>query len=400
MVILKKIRVGVIFGGRSGEHEISLISAESVIRALNKDKYDVLPIGITREGRWLIGGDPLAQLKEASYTPKELMAGEATGNRGIRESGNQGISQGTLPSQELVPLAGNAALLKGRSPLAEVDVVFPVLHGPYGEDGTVQGLLELANLPYVGAGVTASALGMDKALQKTIFRQKGIPVLDFVVVKRRDWEREPEAVLARAEAALGYPCFVKPVNLGSSVGISKAHHRQELRAALDIAARYDRRLLVEQSAEDCREIEVSVLGNDDPIASIPGEIVPHREFYDYIAKYVDEETELKIPADLPPPVVERVRELGVRAFLAIDCAGMARVDLFVARDYSRIYVNELNTIPGFTTISMYPKLWEASGLPYPELLDRLIELALERHADKSRSQITYRGEQGQQDSQE
>jgi len=384
---LKKIRIGVIFGGRSGEHEISLISAESVMRALNKDKYDVLPIGITKEGRWLSGGDPLAQLKAASHTPQELTGGSPKSEVPGPKSG--------VPTRDLVLGTWNLELgtpsLKPRSPLADVDVVFPVLHGPYGEDGTVQGLLELANLPYVGAEVTASALGMDKALQKTIFRQKGIPVVDFLVVKRREWEREPEAVLARVEAAPGYPCFAKPVNLGSSVGITKARHRHELRTALDIAARYDRRILVEQSAEDCREIEVSVLGNDDPIASIPGEIVPHREFYDYIAKYVDDDTELKIPADLPPPVTERVRELGVQAFLAIDCAGMARVDLFVARDFSRIYVNELNTIPGFTAISMYPQLWEASGLPYPELLDRLIELALERHADKSRSQITYKG---------
>jgi D-alanine-D-alanine ligase len=387
VVILKKIRIGVIFGGRSGEHEISLISAESVMRALNKDKYDVLPIGITKEGRWLIGGDPLVQLKAASCTPQELTGGSPKSEVPGPKSG--------VPTRDLVLGTWNLELgtpsLKPRSPLADVDVVFPVLHGPYGEDGTVQGLLELANLPYVGAEVTASALGMDKALQKTIFRQKGIPVVDFLVVKRREWEREPEAVLARVEAAPGYPCFAKPVNLGSSVGITKAHNGEELRTALDIAARYDRRILVEQSAEDCREIEVSVLGNDDPIASIPGEIVPHREFYDYIAKYVDDDTELKIPADLPPPVTERVRELGVQAFLAIDCAGMARVDLFVARDFSRIYVNELNTIPGFTAISMYPQLWEASGLPYPELLDRLIELALERHADKSRSQITYKG---------
>jgi D-alanine-D-alanine ligase len=387
VVILKKVRIGVIFGGRSGEHEISLISAESVMRALNRDKYDVLPIGITKEGRWLIGGDPLAQLKAASHTPQELTGGSPKSEVPGPKSG--------VPTRDLVLGTWNLELgtpsLKSRSPLADVDVVFPVLHGPYGEDGTVQGLLELANLPYVGAEVTASALGMDKALQKTIFRQKGIPVVDFLVVKRREWEREPEAVLARVEAAPGYPCFAKPVNLGSSVGITKAHNGEELRTALDIAARYDRRILVEQSAEDCREIEVSVLGNDDPIASIPGEIVPHREFYDYIAKYVDDDTELKIPADLPPPVTERVRELGVQAFLAIDCAGMARVDLFVARDFSRIYVNELNTIPGFTAISMYPQLWEASGLPYPELLDRLIELALERHADKSRSQITYKG---------
>lgn len=384
---MKKIRIGVIFGGRSGEHEISLISAESVMRALNKDKYDVLPIGITKEGRWLIGGDPLAQLKAASHTPQELTGGSPKSEVPGPKSG--------VPTRDLVLGTWNLELgtpsLKPRSPLADVDVVFPVLHGPYGEDGTVQGLLELANLPYVGAEVTASALGMDKALQKTIFRQKGIPVVDFLVVKRREWEREPEAVLARVEAAPGYPCFAKPVNLGSSVGITKAHNGEELRTALDIAARYDRRILVEQSAEGCREIEVSVLGNDDPIASIPGEIVPHREFYDYIAKYVDDDTELKIPADLPPSVAARVRELGVQAFLAIDCAGMARVDLFVARDFSRIYVNELNTIPGFTAISMYPQLWEASGLPYPELLDRLIELALERHADKSRSQITYKG---------
>jgi D-alanine-D-alanine ligase len=387
---LKKLRVGVIFGGRSGEHEISLISAESVMRALNRDKYDVLPIGITKEGRWLRRGDPLAQLKSASHTPKELTGGSPKSEVPGPKSG--------VPTRDLILGTWNLELgtpsPKPRSPLADVDVVFPVLHGPYGEDGTVQGLLELANLPYVGAEVTASALGMDKALQKTIFRQKGIPVVDFWVVKRREWEREPGAVLARVEAALGYPCFAKPVNLGSSVGITKAHSREELRIALDIASRYDRRILVEQSAEDCREIEVSVLGNDDPIASMPGEIVPRREFYDYIAKYVDDDTELKIPADLPPQVTARVRALGVQAFLAIDCAGMARVDLFVARDFSRIYVSELNTIPGFTAISMYPKLWEASGLPYPELLDRLIELALERHADKSRSQINYKGEQG------
>lgn len=272
--------------------------------------------------------------------------------------------------------------------IPQVDVVFPVLHGPYGEDGTIQGLLELADIPYVGAGVLGSALGMDKALMKTVFKAKGLPVVDHLVIKRRDWETNSREVIQRIEKALGYPCFVKPANLGSSVGVSKVHGPAELPAALNLAARYDRKMLAER-AVDAREIECSVLGNDDPIASVPGEIIPCNEFYDYEAKYIAGESELIIPADLPPAVTQQVRHLAIEAFLALDCAGMARVDFLLDKKTDQIYISELNTIPGFTPISMYPKLWEASGIPYPELIDRLIELALERYEDKSRSETSY-----------
>jgi D-alanine-D-alanine ligase len=272
--------------------------------------------------------------------------------------------------------------------VSHLDVLFPILHGPYGEDGTVQGLLELANLPYVGAGVTASAVGMDKALFKDIMRAHGLPVVPYMVVKRKTWEQQPEETVARIEGEIGYDCFVKPVNLGSSVGISKAHDRAELREALDEAARYDRKLLVEV-AVDAREIEVSVLGNDEPIASVPGEIVPCNEFYDYAAKYLDGESDLLIPAPIPAETAEQVRRLALDAYLAIDCAGMARADFLLDRNTGDLYVNEVNTLPGFTPISMYPKLWEASGITYTDLIDRLIQWALERHADKSRSATSY-----------
>jgi D-alanine-D-alanine ligase len=272
--------------------------------------------------------------------------------------------------------------------VSQLDVIFPILHGPYGEDGTVQGLLELAGIAYVGAGVAASAVGMDKVLFKNIMLAQGLPVVPHVVILRKTWEREPDEVLARIEAELGYDCFTKPANLGSSVGISRAHDRAELRAALDDAARYDRKLLVEV-AVDAREIEVSVLGNDEPIASVPGEIVPCNEFYDYAAKYLDGESDLLIPAPIPAQTAEMVGRLAVEAYRAIDCAGMARVDFLLDRQTGRVYLNELNTLPGFTPISMYPKLWEASGIPYPELIDRLIQLALERHTDKSRSLTEY-----------
>jgi D-alanine-D-alanine ligase len=272
--------------------------------------------------------------------------------------------------------------------VSQLDVVFPILHGPYGEDGTVQGLLELAGLAYVGAGVTASAVGMDKALFKDIMCAHGLPVVPYLVIKRKSWEQEPEETMAWIEAELGYDCFVKPANLGSSVGISKAHNRSELRAALDEAARYDRKLVVEV-AVDAREIEISVLGNDEPIASVPGEIVPCNEFYDYSAKYLDGESELLIPAPLPAETTDLVRRLAVEAYLAIDCAGMARADFLLDRQTGQMYVNEVNTLPGFTPISMYPKLWEASGISYTELIDRLIQLALERHADKRRSVTEY-----------
>lgn len=368
--MVKKLRVGVLFGGRSGEHEVSLVSASSVMNALDKTKYQVVPLGITKKGRWLSDGEPMKELQARSQAPEA----------------QPGSSRDLVPSKiELVPGTG-------RTGIPYVDVIFPVLHGPYGEDGTVQGLLELAGIPYVGSGVLGSALAMDKAVAKAIFRANGLPCADYLLVMRWDWEEHPAEVIERVEQRLGYPCFVKPANLGSSVGVSKVHQATDLPAALNLAARYDRRLLVEE-AINAREIECSVLGNDHPVASVLGEIVPKREFYDYIAKYHDESTDLIIPADLPPQKMAEIQELAVRAFLALDCAGMARADLFFSRDTGQVYLNELNTIPGFTSVSMYPKLWEASGLPYPELLDRLIQLALERHRDRGRMSTSYRADE-------
>ncbi len=369
----RKIRVGVIFGGKSGEHEVSLVSAASIMRALDKDRFEVCPIGITKEGRWLTTGDPLAALQAGTAMPPQLQS------RAEEMAATAVASEAT---RDLIP----GTRYEG---IPRIDVAFPVLHGPFGEDGTVQGLLELADIPYVGSGVLASALGMDKIAQKTIFIQHGLPVVPFLPLKRKDWERGPETMLDRVEARFGYPCFVKPANLGSSVGITKAHNRAELREGLALAAAYDRKMLAEQ-AIDGREIECSVLGNDDPIASVPGEIIPSREFYDYAAKYIDDASELLIPAPISDELAHQVRDLAVRAFLALDCAGMARVDFFLERGTDHVYVNEVNTIPGFTSISMYPKLWEATGISYTELLTRLIELALERHADKSRSRTSYR----------
>ena len=374
----RKLRVGVIFGGRSGEHEISLISARSVMAAMDAEKYEIVPIGITRDGRWIAGGDPMAALT----------------------SGDEGLSHPAVllgdPSRPgLMRLEeGDGRLVLEL--LAELDVVFPVLHGPYGEDGTIQGLLDMAGIPYVGAGVTGSALGMDKAVFKDVMKAHGLPIVDHLVVMRREWEADPEGVMDRVEAALGYPVFTKPANLGSSVGISKCHDREGLARGLADAARYDRKLLVEAAVGKAREIEVSVLGNDEPVASVPGEIIPSREFYSYAAKYLDEgekASKLLIPAPIPEETAERVRELAVRAYKAIDCAGMARADFLLSGETGELFVNELNTIPGFTHISMYPKLWEASGLPYPKLIDRLIELALERHADKARNETSYRPEE-------
>ena len=369
-----KIRVGVVFGGRSGEHEISLMSAKSVMDALDRTKYEVIPLGITKEGKWLPSGDPMRTLKalaKQGALPPEPPS-ETT----------QGL---VAPSHELVPGIGGAGI-------SRVDVIFPVLHGPYGEDGTIQGLLEMADIPYVGAGVLGSALGMDKAAMKSILRAEGLPVVDHLLIMRWAWEQNPAQIAQRVEERLDYPCFVKPANLGSSVGISKVHGSAELAPALDLAARYDRRILVER-AVNAREIECSVLGNDHPIASVLGEIVPKREFYDYEAKYFDEATELIIPADLPAETAAELQDVAVRAYVALDCAGMARADLFVDRDSGQVYVNELNTIPGFTSVSMYPKLWEASGMSYPELVDRLIELALERFRDNARTLKSYEADE-------
>jgi D-alanine-D-alanine ligase len=372
----EKIRVGVIFGGRSGEHEVSLMSARSVMAALDKEKYEVVPIGIDREGQWLVGDAMRALSDGASGVAQPATLLPAPYSAGLlqleRRAGDS--------SRELQPVS-----LTGSS---VVDVIIPVLHGPYGEDGTVQGLLELAGLPYVGAGVTGSAVGMDKAIFKQVMVANHIPILDWQLVKAGEWRSQPELVVEKIEAALSYPLFTKPANLGSSVGISRCTDRDSLVAGLDEAARYDRRIVVEQGING-RELEVAVLGNDAPIASIVGEIRPRRAFYDYVAKYVSNDSELLIPAPLPAETAEAVRSLALRAYQAIDCAGLGRVDLLLDRDSGQLYLNEINTMPGFTRISMYPKLWEASGISYPELLDRLIELALDRHAEKSALQTSY-----------
>jgi D-alanine-D-alanine ligase len=371
---MSKIRVGVIFGGRSGEHEISLKSARSVMEAIDAEKYEVVPVGITKDGRWIASGDPMRAL----------------------ETGDSSVSRSAAllsdPARKgLMRLKESERAIEA-TPLVELDVVFPVLHGPYGEDGTVQGLLELVGLPYVGASVTASAVAMDKAIFKDVMRAHGVPVVAGVMIKRKTWRADPESVLVRIEDRFGYPLFTKPANLGSSVGITKCHDRVGLMAGLEEAARYDRKLLVEPAVPAAREIEVSVLGNDDPVASVPGEIIPSREFYSYEAKYLDtgdEASELLIPAPLSAEMTGRVQNLAVQTYRAIDCAGMARVDFLLSRETEALYVNEVNTIPGFTEISMYPKLWEASGMPYPELIDRLIELALERHREKAQTEISY-----------
>ena len=376
----RKIRVAVLFGGRSGEHEVSLASAASVMQAMDKEKYDIYPVGISPSGRWLTTGDPM----------RLLQSGEA-------EVFAPAPEQAPATGRELTVASESMSLVLGtrETGFPEVDVVFPVLHGPYGEDGTVQGLLQLADIPYVGAGVLGSALGMDKVAMKAVFRAHGLPVVDHMAFLARDWRIQPQELVAQVERHLGYPCFVKPANLGSSVGITKAHDRQELEQGLELAAEYDRRLLVEKGV-NAREIEVSVLGNDEPEASVAGEIVPCNEFYDYAAKYLDGNSELLIPAPISPEQTREAQELAVRAYKAVDCAGMARVDFLLCRDSGRLYLNELNTIPGFTSISMYPKLWEASGLPYPRLIDRLIELALERHEERGRLLTRYPGAKGEE----
>jgi len=369
---MNKLRVGVIYGGRSGEHEVSLASAAAVFKNLDPERYDAVPILIAKDGRWTL--PPSA--------PKLEAAADA-----IAASKGAPVERGR--EAHLVAHPGGDALLtvdatQPHAALSSVplDVVFPILHGPYGEDGTVQGLLELANLPYVGAGVLASSVGMDKAAMKLVFAAKGLPICDYEVVLKRDWQRDPHTVLTTIVNRLGFPLFVKPANLGSSVGISKAKHAAELRTAMDLAAEFDRKIVVEAAVPKAREIECAVLGNDEPEASIPGEIISSREFYDYEAKYLDEGSRSVIPAPITPAQAEEVRARAIDAYKAIDCAGMARVDFLLAGDTGMLYVNEVNTIPGFTTISMYGKMWEASGVSYPQLLDRLIALAIERHAEK------------------
>jgi len=367
----KKIRVGIIFGGRSGEHEVSFCSASSIIKAIDKDKYTVVPIGITKEGRWISPQD----------SELALQSGKIEGKNTV-------ILLNDSSGKALVHIDNNQRLDKS-SALEKLDVIFPVLHGPYGEDGTVQGLLELATIPYVGAGVAASAISMDKDLMKIIFQQKNLPILKWMTVKRKEWQKDKEKILSLIQNGFGYPLFVKPTNLGSSVGITKVHKKEELEKAIDLASSYDRKILIEKGLEEVREIECGVLGNDEPRASVVGEVKPAGEFYDYDSKYIDKETQLIIPADLPDEVSQEVQRIALRAFKAVDAAGMARVDFFVSKKENKIYLSEINTIPGFTSVSMYPRLWEASGISYPELIDRLIQLALERHQDKKQNKISY-----------
>lgn len=364
MVSSKRLRVGVLFGGRSGEHEVSLASAASVIRALDPEKYEAVPIGISKDGRWRVGRGA-----------QELLAE-------VLKSGDRVILPSDPTAATLVPLVPVA----GR-PNLMVDVIFPVLHGTFGEDGTVQGLMELAGLPYVGAGVLASAVGMDKDVQKRLFEQAGLPIVPFMTVRRSAWEHKRAAILKAIKKEFRFPFFVKPATLGSSVGMTRVKAANEISGAMDQAAEFALKIVIERGIAG-REIEVAVLGNDELFASVPGEIVPHREYYDYAAKYLEGGTDLLIPAPLAKKLAKTLQDYAVRAFRAIDGCGMARCDFFLERRTGKIFVNELNTIPGFTSISMYPKLWEASALPYTKLIDRLIELALEMHHEKSRTKYS------------
>jgi D-alanine-D-alanine ligase len=355
----RKLRVGVLFGGRSGEHEVSLASAASIVRGLDPNKYEAVPIGITKEGHWLVGAGAQKMLPEVLKT-------------------GQRVVMSADPSE--------TALLRldGSSQGQKLDVIFPVIHGTFGEDGTIQGLLELAGLPFVGAGVLGSAIGMDKDVAKRLMQVAGIPVVPWITVLRADWERNPKEIRRAVEKKFKYPVFVKPATLGSSVGMTKVHSRAQLGPALDLAAKFAMKIMVER-AVNAREIEVSVLGNHDPQASVPGEIVPHREFYDYTAKYLEDGTQLLIPAKLKKAEIKKVQAMAVTAFRALELSGMARVDFFIEKRGGKIFLNEVNTIPGFTSISMYPKLWEANGIPFRELVSKLIDLALELHREKTRT---------------
>lgn len=358
-----KLRVGVIFGGRSGEHEVSLMSARSVLTAIDSQKYEITQIGITHNGAWIVGKNILEELSE-------LNKGDHSTAALLPDPTRKGIYT-IVPNQDGEKL----------SFLTEIDVVFPVLHGSYGEDGALQGVFEMADIAYVGAGVLGSSLAMDKGVFKDVMRAQNIPVLGSKCILRKHITSDMEDTLSSCEQVAPYPLFVKPANLGSSVGISKCNNRSDLGEGLLEAARYDRRVLVERGING-REVEVSVLGNDDPEASVPGEIIPKAEFYSYDAKYHDDNSELKIPADIPLDIIAQVQEYALQAYRAIDCSGMARVDFLLDKDTGELYLNEINTIPGFTQISMYPKLWAASGKPYSELLDNLIDFAIERKADR------------------
>jgi D-alanine-D-alanine ligase len=391
---MKKLRVGILFGGRSGEHEISLLSAASVLDAIDKDKYEVVPIGITKEGRWVTSWHAQNLLRGKKFEDKHLRAGDpdATSAAAVLASGDSMIVPPMPAADSLVPFQTGAQAMRSQNSI-NVDVIFPVMHGTFAEDGTIQGLLELADIAYVGAGVLGSAAGMDKDIMKQLFKAAGLPIVKHVTVLRSGWQRDPKKVRREIEKKLKYPVFVKPANLGSSVGISKVHDAQELPAAMDEAASFDRKIVIEQGVggkkKKAREIECSVLGNDDPQASVAGEIVPGAEFYDYKAKYQDEGSQLLIPAKLSKPQMKKVQEMAIAAFKAVDCSGLARVDFLMEPGANgKLYLNEINTMPGFTSISMYPKLWKATGIEYADLIDQLIELGLARYAEKKKNRYT------------
>jgi D-alanine-D-alanine ligase len=399
-MLMSKLRVGILFGGRSGEHEVSLLSAASVLKAIDKAKYEVVPIGITKDGRWLTAESAERLLKgdgTARSEEKHLRAGDpdATPAAAVLATGEAVVvpPEPVRRDAGLAPFQTDASSLRRASDRAiNVDVIFPVLHGTFGEDGTIQGLLELADIAYVGAGVLGSAAGMDKDVMKALFRAAGLPIVKHVTILRSAWESAPKKAAKLVESKLKYPVFVKPANLGSSVGISKAHDRKELGPAIEEAAKFDRKIVIEEGVggkkQKAREIECSVLGNDEPKASIAGEIVPCKEFYDYDAKYLDEGSELVIPAKITRAEMKKVQMLAIAAFQAVDCSGLARVDFLMDPKSRKLFVNEINTMPGFTAISMYPKLWAASGLAYSDLIDRLIQLGVERHRDKKRNRYS------------
>jgi D-alanine-D-alanine ligase len=397
---MNKLRVGILFGGRSGEHEVSLLSAASVLKAIDKEKYEVVPIGITREGRWLTEDHAERLLRGEHGTDSEksgrhLRAGDpdTTPGAALLAKGEAVIVPPVPQAHGLIPFESATS---SSQKAIDVDVIFPVLHGTFGEDGTIQGLLELADIPYVGAGVLGSAAGMDKDIMKQLFASAGLAIVKHVTVLRSQWEKDPKKVTKLVESKLKYPVFVKPANLGSSVGISKARDRKELAPAMEMAASYDRKIVIEQGVggkkRKARELECSVLGNDEPQASTVGEIVPSAEFYDYNAKYLDEGSKLVIPAKLSKKQMKEVQGMAIRAFQSVDCSGLARVDFLMDPGLhgkpGKIYLNEINTMPGFTSISMYPKLWAASGLGYAELIDRLVQLALERSAEKKKNRYS------------
>tara|TARA_Y100000588_G_scaffold382463_1_gene470010 strand:+ start:760 stop:1929 length:1170 start_codon:yes stop_codon:yes gene_type:complete len=383
---VKRLRIGVIYGGRSGEHEVSLASAGAIFANLDRDRYDPVPIKIERDGHWILPDQP-----PSSESAADTIAQGRAAPRSPQQSSQEIHPIATPGTETMLVLEPGIATTDGPQSHVPVllstltlDMVFPIVHGPYGEDGTLQGLFELANIPYVGAGVLASAVGMDKALMKVVFSEKGLPIVNHETVERPEWQKPSSDVLSRVMDNLKFPLFVKPANQGSSLGISRVTNATSLSAAIDYAARYDRKIIVEEGVTPCREIECAIIGNDIPEASVPGEIITSRDFYDYEAKYLDNRSEVAIPAALSSTELKNITKLAIKAFQSVDCAGMARVDFLVNSDNGQVFVNEINTHPGFTTISMFAKMWNASGVGYSALLDRLIALAFQRHTEKQK----------------